>query len=99
MGLFGLGLLPLAVDLGVELCYESVAGFEGTVNGIVQAASVGWGLASIYATEPSTIHMLVPTHYLILLWTGMLVLGGLLYLSASWGPLRRLAANVFHRRG
>ena len=93
VGFFGVGLLPLAVDLGVELCYEPSHGFEGTVNGIITASTTAWGLGSIYLTEPSTISKVVPTKDLIFVWCCMFVVGGLLVLSANRGELRRLAAE------
>eukprot|EP00966_Prymnesium_polylepis_P295606 6826756-Prymnesium_polylepis.1 len=99
VGFFGVGLLPLAVDLGVELCYEGHAGFEGTVNGVVTASTTAWGLGCIYLTEPSTIGKLVRKKDLIFVWAGFYVLGGVLLLSANRGELRRLAAEREETRG
>jgi hypothetical protein len=98
VGWFGVALLPLAVEMGIELCYEPEPGFEATVNGAVLASTVGWGLMCIYVTEPSTIGKLVPSTDLIFLWTAMFLVGGLLFLSGSRGEMKRLAAECERRR-
>lgn len=63
-------------------------------SGVVVASTTAWGLVCIYGTEPSTLGRVVPAHRLIFVWSAMLVVGGLLFLSASeLGALRRLEAE------
>ena len=55
IGFVGLGIIPLCVELGIELCYEPGHQIEGAVNAVVQT-SINIGSAiSLYAFDPGNL--------------------------------------------
>jgi len=69
IGFVGLGIIPLCVELGIELCYEPGRQIEGAVNAVVQT-SINIGSAiSLYSFDPGNLG--IRDRNAIFLWAGV----------------------------
>ena len=58
VGFFGVGYLPLAIDFGVQLALlenpSDDGAFYAAVNGLIFMATNSFGIATLYALQPSS---------------------------------------------
>ena len=88
IGFVGLGIIPLCVELGIELCYEPGRQTEGAVNAVVQTSINVGSAISLYAFDPGNLGF--ADRDAIFMWAGI-VTCSLLCMTRIKADYRRLA--------
>jgi len=81
VGLFGFGLLPLAIEFGIELVHnEDFPGMNAAVAGVVQSSMNVAATIIIFLTTPGNIPHLTESD-IPLVWLGIFWFGGILWFT------------------
>ena len=95
IGSVGLGLIPLCVELGIELTFDPTTHLEGAVNAVVQSSINIGSMISLYAFDPGNLG--IASKDAIFLWYAIISLALCCMLQIQ-PDYRRLAYERRHER-
>lgn len=88
IGLVGLALIPLCVELGIELTFDPTSRLEGAVNAVVQTSINFGSCATLYALDPDNLSL--AHRDVIFVWFGVVAVSMACFTRIS-PEYRRLA--------